>query len=207
MPNMMASTTPCCARRHKRPALLRLLPWSLVLWLFLPPAALAQDAEVRYAEIVADGGNYVINADIALTLNPAVANAIERGVPIHFVAEAAIESPRWYWFDETVVSRVLAYRLTYHPLTRSYRLGTGSLHQTFDALDDAVLTLSRIRHWIITPMRTLTPGESYNVSLRFRLDTTQLPTPFQVSTLGSSDWQIETEWMRWTFLASPLASQ
>ena len=207
MPNMMASTTPCCARRHKRPALLRLLPWSLVLWLFLPPVALAQDAEVRYAEIVADGGNYVINADIALTLNPAVANAIERGVPIHFVAEAAIESPRWYWFDETVVSRVLAYRLTYHPLTRSYRLGTGSLHQTFDALDDAVLTLSRIRHWIITPMRTLTPGESYNVSLRFRLDTTQLPTPFQVSTLGSSDWQIETEWMRWTFLASPLASQ
>ena len=207
MPNMMASTTPCCARRHKRPALLRLLPWSLVLWLFLPPVALAQDAEVRYAEIVADGGNYVINADIALTLNPAVANAIERGVPIHFVAEAAIESPRWYWFDETVVSRVLAYRLTYHPLTRSYRLGTGSLHQTFDSLDDAVLTLSRIRHWNITPMRTLTPGESYNVSLRFRLDTTQLPTPFQVSTLGSSDWQIETEWMRWTFLASPLASQ
>ncbi|MCB1959244.1 MAG: DUF4390 domain-containing protein [Rhodocyclaceae bacterium] len=202
----MAFTTPCWEKRRSLQAF-RAGLWALLVGLMLAGPAIGQNARVDYAEIVVDGSNYVINADISLSLKPAVADAIERGIPIHFIVETAIEAPRWYWFDATVIARVLPYRLTYQPITRSYRLAIGKLHQNFDSLDEAVRTMARVRRWMITPMEALTPGQSYNVSLRFRLDTSQLPPPFQVSTLGSDDWQIGSEWMRWTFLASPLGKQ
>ncbi len=151
-----------------------------------------------------DNGDYVINADVSLTLNPRVIDAIEQGVPINFVAEASVEQARWYWFDETIATGRLEFRLSYHPMTRSYRLGIGSLYQNFNSLDAALRTMLRIRRWSITPMQALTAGKSYNVRVRFRLDNALLPRPFLVSTLGSHDWQIETEWLGWTFLASPL---
>jgi len=165
----------------------------------------AEAPVIRYAEIVPDHGDYVINADVSLELNPRIVEAIEQGVTINFVAEASIESPRWYWFDESLASGRLEFRLSYHPMTRSYRLGIGALYQTFTSLDSAVRTMLRIRRWSITSMRTLTPGESYNVRVRFRLDNALLPRPFLVSTLGNRDWQIETNWMSWTFLASPVS--
>jgi len=160
---------------------------------------------IRYAEIVPDRGDYVINADITLELNPRIVEAIDQGVTINFLAEASIESSRWYWFDETVATGRLEFRLSYHPMTRSYRLGIGNLYQTFNSLDSAVRTMLRIRRWSITPMKNLTAGESYNVRVRFRLDNALLPRPFLVSTLGNRDWQVETEWMSWTFLASPVS--
>jgi hypothetical protein len=200
---MTASITPSCKSiaEHCRLALVALV---LMIALLLPGPARAEAPAVRYAEIVPDNGDYVINADVALSLNPRIEDAIEQGLTVNFVAEAAVESPRWYWFDDTLATGRLEFRLSYHPMTRSYRLGIGNLHQSFNTLDAAVRTMLRIRRWYIAPMRTLTPGESYNVRVRFRLDNGLLPRPFQVSTLGSKDWQIETDWMSWTFLASPV---
>lgn len=176
----------------------------VVMSLLTAMAAQAGEANVRYAEIVAEDSQYVINADISLTLGDAVADAIDQAVPINFVAEAAIESPRWYWLDATLASERLEFSLSYHPMTRSYRLAIGALHQDFETLEGALETMTRIRRWPITPMATLTPGTSYNIKVRFRLETELLPRPFQVSTLGNRDWEIETDWLRWTFLASPI---
>ncbi|WP_230970185.1 DUF4390 domain-containing protein [Nitrogeniibacter aestuarii] len=179
----------------------------LVMSLVTSLSAHASDAAIRYAEIVTEGSEYVINADVSLKLSEAVIDAIDQAVPINFVAEASIESPRWYWFDATLASERLEFSLSYHPMTRSYRLAIGSLHQDFETLDSALETMTRIRRWAITPMKTLVPGESYNVQLRFRLETELLPRPFQVSTIGSRDWEIESDWLRWTFLASPIPVQ
>jgi len=201
---MTASTTPCCRNFAER--CLQIVAWLVTAFTLIGSAStLADTPSVRYAEIVPDRGDYVINADIALELNPRIIEAIEQGVTINFVAEASVESPRWYWFDQTVATGRLEFRLSYHPMTRSYRLGIGSLHQTFNSLDSAVRTMLRIRHWTIAPMATLTAGESYNVRVRFRLDNALLPRPFLVSTLGNHDWQVETDWMSWTFLASPVS--
>lgn len=200
---MTASTTPCCTSVADLAG--RLLAWlALIVAILFCASAHAETPYVRYAEIVADDGQYVINADVIAALNPRVVEAIEQGVPINFVAEAAIEYPRWYWFDEIMASNRLEFRLSYHPMTRSYRLGIGTLHKSYDNLEAALRTMLRIRRWPITPMQTLSPGESYNVRVRFRLDNALLPRPFLVSTLGNHDWQIETEWLTWTFLASPV---
>ena len=169
--------------------------------LFALCALLAQaESAIRSAEIVPGDGGYVLNADIEIELNPRLIDAVTRGVSLYFTTEVVIERPRWYWLNETVARRSLDYRLYYHAITRSYRLSVGNLHQNFDELDAALRTMQRVRNWLVAETGVLQAGVSHEVSLRFRLDTSQLPKPFQVTAIGSSDWNVETEWVRWTFL-------
>ena len=161
----------------------------------------ADDGTIRYAEIIAGEDGYVVNADIEFELNPRLTELVSRGVSLHFVAEFQIERPRWYWSDETVLQRRLSYRISYHSITRSYRLSIGSLHQSFDSLDAALRTMQRVRNWRIVELDGLEPGVSYNASLRMRHDTSLLPRPFLVTAIGRSEWAIGTDWQRWTFLA------
>lgn len=167
----------------------------------------ADESRITHAEIVPGDGGYVLNADIELDLNPRLTDAVIRGVALHFVAELVIERPRWYWFNEIVVERELNYRISYHAITRSYRLSIGSLHQSFETLDSALLTMQRIRNWQLTSGDELAPGQSHQVALRFRHDTAQLPKPFQVTAIGSRDWSVSTDWTRWTFLPGAVTSQ
>ena len=178
-----------------------------ILLIPFPAYAATGDARITYAEIVSGDDGYVLNADIDLELKPRVVEAINRGISLYFIAELLVERPRWYWFNSVVVEQSLNYRLYYHPITRSYRLSVGNFHQSFDSLDAAVRTMLRIRHWNIASSEALQSDMPYEVSLRFRLDTSQLPKPFQVTVIGSRDWNIGTEWLRWNFLPSSNVSQ
>jgi hypothetical protein len=195
MPNTTVSTTRCFASRPER-----LLRWILCALAAVLAFAAHAEGMIRSAEIVRGDGGYVLNADIDLELNPRLVDAITRGVSLYFTTEVVIERPRWYWLNATVVERSLDYRLSYHAITRTYRLSIGTIHQSFDNLDSAVRTMQRVRNWQVAEVETLQAGVSHQVSLRFRLDTSQLPKPFQVTAIGSSDWNIGTDWMRWTFL-------
>lgn len=178
-------------------------------WLLLGAAAAgaADEVAVRQAEIVSGDGGYVLNAEIDVDLNPRLVDAIMHGVALYFVAELVVERPRWYWLNDIVVNRTLNYRLSYQAITRSYRLSIGSLHQNFDSLEGAVRTMQRIRNWQIAGSDELRAGVSHEVALRFRLDTAQLPKPFQVTAIGSRDWNLGTDWQRWTFLPGAAASR
>lgn len=195
---------PCCTSRLER--LGRALAAALLLPLLFAFAGLgrAQAAEnqIRSAEIQSTEEGYVLNADIDLTLNNRLEEAVRRGVSLYFLLECELSRPRWYWFDEQVVNQTITYRLSYQAITRAYRLSIGSLHQNFDSLEAAFRTMLRIRNWSVAERGELRPGLSYNVALRLALDTTQLPKPFQVTALGSRDWTLSTDWLRWTFLAT-----
>ena len=197
---MTASILPACTRSAER--LLRAFAvLALLVPLLFGQAAQASDARVVRAEIVrGDGSGYVLNADIDIELNPRLADAVRRGVSLYFTTELRIERPRWYWLNELAVERSLEYRLSYHAITRSYRLSIGSFHQSFDTLDAAVRTMRRVRNWQVAELADLTAGVSHQVALRFRLDTSQLPKPFQVTAIGSRDWNLGTDWATWTFL-------
>jgi Domain of unknown function (DUF4390) len=193
---MTASILPCCASLAER--LLRWLCAALLVTFTV--SAFADEAAIRSAEIVPGDGGYVLNADIELELNSRLVDVVARGVSLYFVAELRVERPRWYWLNEAVVDRTLDYRLHYNAITRTYRLSIGSFQQSFDTLEGAVRTMLRIRNWQVATSDELKPGVSHQVALRFRLDTTQLPKPFQVTAIGSRDWDLGTEWLRWTFL-------
>ena len=200
MRTMTASILPACARSAER--LLRACALLALLVPFLfGQAAHASDARIVRAEIVrGDGGGYVLNADIDIELNPRLADAVRRGVSLYFTTELRIERPRWSWLNEVAVDRSLEYRLSYHAITRSYRLSIGSFHQSFEKLEAAVNTMQRVRNWQVAEVDQVVAGVSHEAALRFRLDTSQLPKPFQVTAIGSRDWNLGTDWVTWTFL-------
>ena len=61
--------------------------------------------------------------------------------------------------------------------------------------------LSRVRSWTVAEKGKLRVGERYDAALRFRLDTTQLPKPFQLNVIASKEWSLSSDWYRWTFTA------
>lgn len=163
--------------------------------------AQAAEAEIRNVALVLADDTYVLNADIVAELTPLLADVVVRGVSLYFVTEFELAAPRWYWLDEEIVTKSLTYRLSYQSLTRQYRLTSGTLHQNFGSLEEALRTMLRIRNWSVIERGALRIGRSYNAALRFRLDVAELPKPLQVSALGRKDWSLGSDWYRWTFAA------
>jgi hypothetical protein len=177
---------------------LRLLA-SLLLALALAwsaPAS-AENIEIRHISLEANEHGYALDADFEIELNPRLEEAINKGVPLYFEVEFELTRKRWYWFDERPASRQLMLRLSYHALTRQYRISRGALHQSFSSLADALRILSRVRSWQVLQREEMETGTEYQAALRMRLDLTQLPKPFQVSALTNRDWDLASEWRRW----------
>ena len=57
--------------------------------------------------------------------------------------------------------------------------------------------MQRVRNWQVADLETLQAGVSHEVALRFRLDTSQLPKPFQIAAVGSRDWTLASDWKVW----------
>lgn len=171
----------------------------LIFLLFLPVLAWAAEIEIANPQIVAGDDGYVVSADFKFELTPRLEEAVTKGVVLYFVVEFEMTRGRWYWFDEKLVSRSQTHSLSYHALTRQYRLSTGGLHQSFSSLSDALAVLSRLRRWTVIEKgdKLIQPGESYSSALRMRLDFNQLPKPFQISALGNKDWNLSSDWKTW----------
>lgn len=210
---MTASSTPCCKSAPEtaaqlpspRPALRRVAALLLTcLALALYAAGAAAELRVKSAAVSAGEDGFVLNAEFEVALNPRLEEVVARGVPLYLVAEFELSRPRWYWFDDVLAERSLTWRLSYHALTRQYRLSTGALHQNFPNLEDALRIVSRIRDLPLTERGALKPGTAYEARLRLYLDLTQLPKPLQVSAIGNRDWNVGGDWHDWTY--TPLSA-
>ncbi|MFZ2854529.1 MAG: DUF4390 domain-containing protein [Rhodocyclaceae bacterium] len=189
----MASTMRCCAK------LLRSLFFSAMLLGAL--GALAGEIEIRSARLIADEDSYALAADFNIDFNARLEEAVAKGVVLYFVTEFELTRPRWYWLDEKVASRTQTFRLSYHALTRQYRLSTGALHQSFETLDETLRMLARLRNWSVLEKSAVKADETYLAGLRLRLDLTQMPKTFQVTAIANRDWNLASDWVRWTFIA------
>ena len=176
-----------------------ILTWSLaVLGCFAAAPARSDDIGVREASLRAVEEGLVLDADFEFELTPRLADVVANGVPLYFVVEFELGRRRWYWFDEKAASKRLQLRLSYHPLSRQYRLSTGLLQQNFANLDDALNVLKRVRNWLVVDRTVGFYDADYEAAVRLRLDTTLLPKPFQLSALTSRDLHLETPWKRFT---------
>src|SRR5438477_12327286 len=154
------------------------------------------EIEVRDARLHAVEDGLVRDGDFRFELTPRLAEVVSNGVPLYFRVDFELTRRRWYWFDETTATRRLQLRLSYHALSRQYRLSTGLLQQSFATLDEALNVLKRIRNWLVVD-RTVTFDEAdYEAAVRMRLDPTLLPKPFQLSALTSRDLQLDSPWRR-----------
>lgn len=164
-----------------------------------PSSSLAVDISVRNPMLSPGDEGYVLSADFNINLNARLDDAIARGVTLYFVVDFELTRARWYWLDEQVISRSQTFQLSYHALTRQYRLSSGALHQSFASLDDAQRILSRLRNWLVLERGAVRPGESYQAAVRMRLDLSQMPKTFQVNALANRDWNLSSDWARWIF--------
>jgi hypothetical protein len=163
-------------------------------------AALAGEVEIRNPQLVVDEDTYILGADFKLDFNARLEEAVAKGVVLYFVTEFELSRPRWYWLDEKIASRTQTFRLSYHALTRQYRLSTGALHQSFETLDESLRMLARLRNWGVFDKAAVKPDETYLAGLRFRLDLTQMPKTFQVTAIANRDWNLASDWIRWAFV-------
>jgi len=163
-------------------------------------AVSAAEIEVKNTALTLGEEGWLLSADFSIELNARLEDVVSRGVPLYFAAEFALRRPRWYWVDEDVAIQTRSYRLSYHALTRQYRLSSGSLHQNFNTLDEALRILSRLRDWHVAEKNQLKAGEPYLAALRLRLDLTQLPKPLQVTAIGSKEWNLVSDWRRWNHI-------
>jgi hypothetical protein len=190
---MTAFSTRCCRSLSRLAALVVL---SLAAG-FTGPAR-ADGIEVRKAALIAAENGYALEADFEITLTHTLEDALNKGVPLHFTLEFELYRPRWYWFDAKLANTRQQYRLSYNALTRQYRVGVRTLYRNFASLPEALEFMSRVRVREIAEAGALNKGESYRAALRLRLDSSQLPRPFQVSAVGSREWVISSDWHRWT---------
>jgi hypothetical protein len=181
------------------PSPIRRLLWvalvSAGMFLACAPAA-AERIEVAGAELrpSADGDSIELNATFDFDLPWTLEDAVNGGVPLYFVVEFELFRSRWYWFDDRRASATLTYRLSYSPLTRQYRLARGTLALPYDSLGAALAGLRRVSRWTVFERSALVQGSRHSAQVRMRLDTAQLPRPFQMGALTGRDWTLESEW-------------
>jgi hypothetical protein len=148
-------------------------------------AALADGIEVRNAAVRPTEDGLVLDADFDFELTPRLVDIVTNGVPLYFRVDFELTRRRWYWFDETTATRRLQLRLSYHALSRQYRLSTGLLSQNFSTLEEALNVLKRL-------------SGDYEAAVRMRHDTSLLPKPFQLSVLTGRELHLESPWYRFT---------
>ena len=182
--------------------LIRLTLILFVAWVSVAPSQSCADTiPARFAELRLEEDYYVLDADFDLTLNSTLEEAIGRGVPLYFVTDFELKRPRLLWFDELIAYHTITYRLSYNALTRQYRLSSGgAFFQNLATLEEAQRLISRVRGRKVVDKSVLIKGTRYDAAVRIQLDTTQLPKPFQISALTSRDWNLQSEWLRWSFL-------
>ena len=182
----------------------RLRQIGAVLLLGSAAAATADTIQVNNAALEVAETRYALFADFRLELTPSLLEALNNGVSLGFLVEFELSRPRWYWFNERAATEKLELRLSYLPLAKQYRLSSGSLHQNFVSLSEALQMLGAVHGWPVLGRDQVDNGRRYIASVRMRLDPAQLPTPFRVmSAVTSREWTLTSDWKRFPF--TPLA--
>jgi len=172
----------------------------LATWLLLCAAALwpattraGEQPEFTEFEVVRNEEGLLLNFAVRFDLPRAVEEALHKGVPLYFVADAELFRNRWYWRDRRInkVSRV--WRVAYQPLTRKYRVTFGGLNQSFDNLVDALTVVRRVGSWKLAEPGQLEEGGQNYLEFSYRLDTTLLPRPMQIGIGGQPEWTLLLE--------------
>ena len=154
------------------------------------PVEVAGLSATRSAEAV------LLDYQLHVTLPPPVEEAARRGVPLYFLATATLWKPRWYWRDERIARVRREWRLTFQPLTSTWRVSQGGLGQSHATLTEAMAMFTRSSGWRIADAALAEADGKQYVEFEWVLDTSQLPRPLQIGVTGiggSGDWALGVE--------------
>lgn len=201
---MTGFITHCCKNSFERSRQWRRAwLWLCTILLLACARAWAQAPALELTELKIErvDSAIVLTSSVRLELAPAVEEALLKGIAVHFVSDAVVMRERWYWSDRRVTGVSRHYRLAYQPLTRRWRLTiareaigsgatNGSLSQQFDTLSEAMSAIRRNFNWKVADAVDIDPDERYTLNYQFRMDSSQLPRPFQITAGGQNDWNL-----------------
>ena len=186
---------------------LRAVGWLLLLsacaCAWSAPAARDEPLQITELQVERADDGYYLTAQLGFDLPNTVQDALAKGMPLYFVADAQLLRERWYWRDKPVASVTRYLRLAYQPLTRRWRFnlssepwGSGasaaaSLSQHFDSLPEALGAMRHLGRWKLADAHVLQPEARHYVLLHVWLDASQLPRPFQMGVVGQDDWDLD----------------
>ena len=176
-----------------RRSLLQGLALLLLLWGCGTSLVRAQGVELVLLDLQRQDGELVLDFDARLTLPKSVEDAMQRGVPVYFVAEATLYRARWYWRDERLARVQRSWRVAYQPLTSNWRVGFGGFNQSFQSLAEALAVVSRSSRWKVAELSQLDPDSKHYLEFSYRLDNSQLPSPMQLGLGGQAEWVLGVE--------------
>ncbi|MBS0485076.1 MAG: DUF4390 domain-containing protein [Proteobacteria bacterium] len=170
----------------------------LLLSLLLPAAAIqAAGIQIKSVNLTAAGNGYEINIDSEIMLNDTLEQALEKGIVLYFVTKFSLFDARWYKLNDEVARSKFVVGLRYYALTRQYHLNHPVFSQSYYSLQEALQALGRIRDLPLTVKSEVKPDADYVASVRVWLDLTRMPKPFQVETIGSSQWDLSSDKLEW----------
>ncbi|WOB08133.1 DUF4390 domain-containing protein [Piscinibacter gummiphilus] len=173
--------------RHAGGAVLAALALSLAVG-----SAQAEPVTLDSFELTRSDEGLALSFAARFELSKPIEEALQKGVPLFFVAQAEVFRDRWYWADKRLAQATRTWRLAFQPLTRKYRVTYGGLSQHYDSLPDALTAVTRSVNWKLVDASQLDDGKHY-VEFSYQLDTTQLPRPMQIGIGGQSDWSFKVE--------------
>ena len=165
----------------------------------------SRSADLTQFSVERDEDGVYLSAIVRFDLPTVVEDALLKGIPMFFVAEADTYLNRWYWVDKRVASATRTIRLAYQPLTRRWRVNivTGlinnsaglraTLNQNYDTLPEAMSAVQRLSRWRIADNGEVEADVAYQLEFSFNLDLSQLPRPFQIGVAGQKDWTISAQ--------------
>ncbi len=157
--------------------------------LFTPMRSLADQIDFTQFDISHNAEGVFLSFALRFELPAGVEDALSKGVPLYFVAEAAVYSERWYWTDKHITTASQVWRVAYQPLTRKYRVTFGGTNQSFDTVDEALAAVRSASNWKIAEPGQIDDARHY-VEFSYRLDTTLLPRPVQIGIGSQPDWTL-----------------
>jgi hypothetical protein len=176
-----------------RRSLLQGLALVLLLGLLGAMPVRAQGVELALLDVQRQDGELTLDFGARLILPKSVEDAMQRGVPVYFVAEASLYRNRWYWRDERVARVQRSWRVAYQPLTSTWRVGFGGFNQSFASLDEALAVVSRSSRWKVADLAQLDPESKHYLEFSYRLDNSQLPSPMQLGLGSQAEWVLGVE--------------
>lgn len=180
---------------------------SLLILNFVSVSAHAEGIRIKSVEMERADNDWLLNATFQIELAPGLEDAVKKGVVLYFQTEFDVTRSRWYWFDEKPALAQRQTRLSYQPITQQYRIASEGFTFSAKTILEALQAVGTIGGWKVVDNNQIDPGKSYTAALRMTLDLSKLPKPFQVNALNNRDWNVSSDWLRFSFppnSASPI---
>ena len=170
---------------------------ALALFNISPLAFATSSIVINQAELQPLDDFYALSADVDIYFDETIVEAVNKGVPLHFLVEFQVVKPWKYWFDDEIVTISSSVSLSYHALSRQYLVNHGTHQKSFETLDEAKDALLEIYNWKVLDKSLIEKGEPYNAALLVRLDQSKLPKAIQVDAIGSEKWNLTSQKYEW----------